>query len=402
MTASPGSAPLRIGMICPGYPSGAPGDYRGIFVRHMVQALKARGHRVCVVTSRLKPEDRPWTRVDAAEEVRRFPFWSEGKPIIEYSRIPVARMMTYMASAAVHGYRAFRGFGCDVIHSHFVLPTGLIGAALARALGRPHVATCHGSDVRLATGKRPMRLLARWTLGHSQAVTLAAEHQREGLRGLGVADDLLSRLPMGIHEVFLEQAEAAAPANPLGVISTRTLREEIYNISQLIRAMKVVAARAPGVACTIAGDGPDRARLETLARELGLKKQVTFTGWASPEQLARQLRAHRVYVSASRADGASGSLFEALACGAYPVVSDIPANREWIRNGENGRLFPLDNPEALAGAILGALADSANILEAIQQNRRTAHANFSWEGIALKLEEVYANALQAKLKRQGI
>ena len=55
---SEGREKFRIGMLCPGYPSGAPGDYRGIFIQHMVQALKARGHRVCVLTSRIRPEDR--------------------------------------------------------------------------------------------------------------------------------------------------------------------------------------------------------------------------------------------------------------------------------------------------------------------------------------------------------
>lgn len=398
MTTPPGGAPLRIGMLCPGYPSGAPGDYRGIFVRHMVQALKARGHRVCIVTSRLRPEDSPLTRIDDAEEIRRFPFWSEGKPIIEYTRIPVARMMTYMASACVHGLWAFRRFRCDVIHSHFILPTGLIGAALARALGRPHVASGHGSDVRLATGKRLMRTLARWTLARSQAVTFTAAHQREGLLGLGVADAALTKLPMGIHEIFLDtpSADASAPANPTGIISTRTLREDVYNVSQLIRAMQIVAARAPEASCTIVGEGPDRAHLEALARELGLERHVTFTGWAAPEQLASQLRAHRLYVSTSRADGASSSLFEALACGAYPVVSNIPANREWIRDGDNGRLFPLDSPEALAEALLDALDDSSCQQRAIEQNRITAQTHFSWPGIALKLEAIYAAALRAR------
>jgi glycosyltransferase involved in cell wall biosynthesis len=173
------------------------------------------------------------------------------------------------------------------------------------------------------------------------------------------------------------------------IISTRTLREEIYNISQLVRAMRLVADREPRATLTLAGDGPDRERFAGMVRELGLAENVNFTGWADPEALARQLGGHRVYVSTSRADGASVSLFEAMAIGVYPVVSDIAANREWICDGENGRLFPLDDPEALARTILEALNAAAEIQPAIETNRLTARTTFSWDGIAQRLENIY-------------
>ena len=410
--------PLRIGMICPGYPSGEPGDYRGIFVQQLVQALKARGHRVCVLTSRIRPQDRPVLRIDDAEEIHRFPFWSEGRLLIEYPRVPaVARMLTYLASALWSGRRVFRGFGCDLIHSHFLLPTGLIGAALAGTLRRPHVMTVHGSDVRLANGKALMRSLARWTLRRSGQVTTQARHQTAPLLALGLPESLLATIPMGINEIFLQESNeisneepdcnphSAIPHSafriphfenphsafriPHSLISTRTLREEIYNIPQLLHAMKIVAARDPRVRCTLAGDGPDRARLEALACELGLANCVTFTGWASPERLAAELHRHRVYVSTARVDGASVSLFEAMASGAFPVVADIAANREWIRDGENGRLFPLDDPEALAAALLESLETTELIRQSAQINRLTAETTFSWAGVAMRMEQVY-------------
>ena len=333
-------------------------------------------------------------KIDEAEEVNRFRFWSEGKLLIEYQRIPVARMMTYMASALLAGRRVFGRFGCDVIHSHFLLPTGLIGAAVAGGLGRPHVATVHGSDMRLASGKWFMRPLARWTLRRCAAVTATAQHQVEPLRMLGLDEARRVMMPMGIHEAFLEAA--AMRQNVVAekkIISTRTLREEIYNIPQLLRAMKIVAARDPEVTCTIAGDGPDRARFEALAREWGLERAVTFSGRTDPASLAKLLREHRLYVSTSRADGASVSLFEAMVSGLYPVVSDIAANREWIRDGENGRLFPLDDPDALARALLEGMAESPAIQRAVDANRLTAQTTFTWDGIAFRLEEIYRKAI---------
>jgi glycosyltransferase involved in cell wall biosynthesis len=199
---------------------------------------------------------------------------------------------------------------------------------------------------------------------------------------------------MGIHEAFLQSPIAdLQPSEVPAILSTRTLREEPYSISTLIRAMKLIAEGAPDARCTIAGDGPDRARYESLTRELGLERVVRFEGWADPQRLAHLLRGHRIYVSVSRADGASVSLFEAMAAGAYPVVSDIDANREWIRDGDNGRLVPPGDPVALAATITRALGDPADMLRAIETNRATARERFSWPGVARRFELIYLDLL---------
>lgn len=389
---------LRIGMLCPGYPSGEPGDYRGIFVQQMAHHLKKRGHRLCVLTSIIRPGDPVFRRVDEAEEVHRFRFWSEGKLLIEYERIPPVRMATYMASALLTGRRIFGRFGCDVLHTHFLLPTGLIGAALGGWLGRPHVLSVHGSDVRLAQ-KKIMQPLARWTLRRCQAVTAAAAHQGEPLRALGLAEERLTRMPMGIAETFLYPEPSAEGRRPKSLICTRSLNDATYNISQLLRAMALVTRQDPAVTCTIAGEGPDRAALESLARELRLQNNVRFIGQTSPERLARLLREHVLYVSPSRHDGASVSLFEAMASGAYPVLSDIAANREWVSSGRNGRLFALGEPLVLSRVILDALAWPTEIEKVTRLNRETALRQFTWPALAERLEGLYRQSIIQGMKR---
>jgi glycosyltransferase involved in cell wall biosynthesis len=397
-------------MLAPGYPSGATGDYRGIFVQLLAHRLKARGHRVCIVTSRLLPGDEPFRRVDDAEEVHRFGFWSEGRHLVEYRRIPVARTLTYLASAWRRARRAFAAFGCDVVHSHFFVPMGPVGAVVSRQLRRPHVLTVHGgADAQMMVRRRWMWPLGRWILRRSDCVTATAGHVRRDCESLGIRFSepghprrrgmagRIELLPMGIDAAFLQGASAAgdatAAAGPPTILSTRTLREERYRISDLIRAMKILTERYPDALCTIAGDGPDRAQYEALTRELGLDDTIHFVGWTDPPRLAELLRTHRIYVSASRADGASVSLFEAMACGSYPVVSDIDANREWVRDGDNGRLFPLGDVTALAGALAGAIDDPAELRRVTDQNRAMARDNLSWVGIAGHFERIYLELL---------
>jgi glycosyltransferase involved in cell wall biosynthesis len=84
--------------------------------------------------------------------------------------------------------------------------------------------------------------------------------------------------------------------------------------------------------------------------------------------------AHDVYVSASLWDGASISLMEAMACGVFPVVSDIPANREWLQDGATAFLFPCGDWRRLAEILLGLPVRSAFVAEAIRLNRQAVVA----------------------------
>ena len=73
-----------------------------------------------------------------------------------------------------------------------------------------------------------------------------------------------------------------------------------------------------------------------------------------------------LYISASHVDGSSVSLMEALACGLPCVVSDIPANKEWVTDGVNGWIFPDGDVDALAEIILKAVEKR----ESLAQNQQ--------------------------------
>ena len=74
------------------------------------------------------------------------------------------------------------------------------------------------------------------------------------------------------------------------------------------------------------------------------------------------------YISASLSDGTANSLLEAMAAGLFPIVSDIPANREWIADGENGMLFPPGDHMALARCLERACRERAWMSSARETN----------------------------------
>jgi glycosyltransferase involved in cell wall biosynthesis len=106
------------------------------------------------------------------------------------------------------------------------------------------------------------------------------------------------------------------------------------------------------VEVVIAGEGPLLDSLHQLARDLGVAETIAFPGRLTPVEVADQLRSSLVYASTPETEGVSASLLEALACGCVPVVSNLPGNREWVRDGIDGVLVPVGG----AGEVASALA----------------------------------------------
>ena len=96
-----------------------------------------------------------------------------------------------------------------------------------------------------------------------------------------------------------------------------------------------------------------------------------------------------LYISPSHVDGSSVSLMEALACGLPCLVSDIPANKEWVVEDENGWLFRDGDVNALAEKILAALSQRQKLPEIGRASRRSAVMRADWKKNAEALMNVY-------------
>ena len=138
---------------------------------------------------------------------------------------------------------------------------------------------------------------------------------------------------------------------------------------------------------SILGDGPERSRLEQLARELGIDKAVSFCGWVSHAEALKRLRFADVLVFPSVRDFGAGVVFEALATGAVPVVADFGGPGD-IVHPEVGYKVPLTNESEFVSqmeAILTELAGNRELLNRLRAARHVLRAgmpNLGCEGTA--------------------
>lgn len=170
--------------------------------------------------------------------------------------------------------------------------------------------------------------------------------------------------------------------------------EPLYGVDVLAQAFVRAAQSRPVLRLMLLGGGSQGARIRQILMNGGVFDRVTFGGQVSQTELPRWYHWADLYVSPSHVDGTSVSLLEALASGLPCLVTDIPGNREWVTEGQNGWLFPDGDVERLAAKILQAVEQRA-ILPKIGHNARAvAEERADWTKNAAKLMQTYEQILQ--------
>jgi L-malate glycosyltransferase len=127
-----------------------------------------------------------------------------------------------------------------------------------------------------------------------------------------------------------------------------------------------------------------------------VEEYVTFGGQISQTELPRWYHMADLYISPSHVDGSSVSLMEALACGVPCLVSDIPANKEWVFENKNGWLFRDGDADHLAEKILAAMSQREKLSQIGRASRSEAEKRADWKKNAEALMNVYRSLNQNK------
>src|SRR5262249_12457643 len=145
--------------------------------------------------------------------------------------------------------------------------------------------------------------------------------------------------------------------------------EPIYDIPTILDALARLHSAGRRVTCTFVGGGHLLEAHQAKAAADGLADSVRFAGPAAREAIPSLLADAAIYLSASRADGTSSSLLEAMASGLFPIVTRIAANTPWIEDGRTGLLFDPGRADQLATAIERAVGDDELRKRAVVENR---------------------------------
>lgn len=266
--------------------------------------------------------------------------------------------------------RWLRGVDADWINAHYLTSHGTL-AWLARKCGvrAQLAASAWGSDILVAPARsRALRWVTSRVLRDAAVCTSDSGYMAQRMRELGARD--VMTFPFGLDAL----PAASAAKEPRLFFANRGL-EDIYDPHRVLSLFAGAAAAWPDARLVVANSGALRAALEAQARQLGLAGRIEFVGRLDAATQSGFYARARWYVSVPCSDSVSVSVLEAMGHGCIPLLSELPANRELVRDGVNGLIVP-DGVQAFDVAALDRLAADAASIAAANRDWVGAHALF--------------------------
>jgi len=213
------------------------------------------------------------------------------------------------------------------------------------------------------------------------------------MKAIGVDMSKVLIVPKGIDLSLF--TPSTNNSNKIEAIVTRSLQPE-YRHDSILKAFGILHQKGIDFSLTIVGDGTRLQYLKDLAKELQIENKVTFTGRIPNTELPKLLQQSNIYISMPITEGVSASLFEAMACNCYPVVSDIPGNQSWITHRENGQLIEIDNIEMLANELIWSFKNAESRNQAILRNRKFVEKNANYDTNMKVIADRYHELLDSR------
>ncbi len=393
--SSSASSPLHVLTITPFYPS-QQDEVDGCFVAEPIEHLADFNVKSTIIAT--KPSTQaPFTASAQAPEAIcvRFPYvpfnscWAAWGLSI-YAR--VARMVTRL-----HGEHKF-----DLIHAHSSVPCGHPAAILARRLRIPLVVTSHGLDLFCRGLERDQPISQWWCERSARDVYLRAD------LNICVSD--------AVRRVMQNELGGAARAtviyngvNPALFAPPNSdevdERQTILSVGRLVpdkgqelvlRAFALLVQQYPTLHYELIDDGPERARLASLAAELKVAERVHFRGRVSRSEVAAAMKRCAIFALPSRDEALGCVYLEAMATARPVIACRGQGIEELIRQGENGWLIQADDLREMVQSLHALLANPALRARAGEQARKTVLEGLTLRHQAQRLSEAYRECLSER------
>jgi len=315
-----------------------------------------------------------------------------------------------LVEVAVDGVRAFpmtlraverivRDTRADLVHTHGK-GAGLYGRLAAWLVGVPAVHTFHGIHYESYSRASQTLYLAleRWLAGLTHTVINVSETQQEEALALRVARP--GRCVVVVNGIDIDEL-AARPASgkaALGlnaddhVLGCVARFDPIKRHEVLLEALGRVVKRRPNVVLLLAGEGPEKARIDQHADRLKVRV-------VNPGAIAWQTNPYSscdLYVTASSKEGLPLAPLEAMASGLAVIATRVPGHQDVVIDGTTGLLVPPGDDAAMSVAIESLLGDPGRRRRMGQAGRERVRKEFTVQSMVAKTAEVYRVAAASR------
>jgi phosphatidylinositol alpha-1,6-mannosyltransferase len=265
-------------------------------------------------------------------------------------------------------------------------PAGVAAALLPRALRGRLAVLAHGTELA-SRGKGVRVALMRWVFRRADVLIANSYFTARRVRAAGV-DNAINVAYCGVDPA----AERRLPAGEPTILSVGRLIAR-KGFDRTIEAVALLGSRFPTLRYELVGDGPDRARLESLARECGVSDRVHFLGEIDDAALRSTYARAWCFAMPSRIDGDEvegfGIVYLEAAMAGLPVVAGRGCGAaEAVLENVTGVLVDPHDSQAIATALDRLLADPEHARSLGEAGRARALADFTWQHTARKIAQL--------------
>lgn len=300
--------------------------------------------------------------------------------------------------------------GFDILHAHGAR-ANFVAALVKRHVNVPVVTTVHSDylhDFDSPIKKlvfTPLNALSLTRIPYRIAVS---DSFREMLIRRGFAPNSIFTVYNGIDADSLSPSVTKAdfcaryglvlPENAV-VFGCAARLDRVKGVDVLLRAASRVLTKRPDAHFLVAGDGGERKRLLRLAKRLGIADRVHFLGRV--DDIASFYAALDVNVVPSRSESFPYSMLEGAALSVPTVAAMVGGIPDFIRDGETGYLFPVDDADALAERLIRISRDPDHAKDLGRAARELLTENFSVSAVQKRHETIYKRILGAEAARRS-
>lgn len=408
---------MRIAVVSGMYPTAA-NPASGAFVQNLAEALARHGLEQEVL--RPTPMRPGVAGQQQAQASRRGPDYGSQCPSpmpskeLPYLHVPV-RLSARFDVASIRrqltaALSADEGVPpVDLIHAHYLYPTGLAAIHAGARLGIPVIVTAHGSDVHTNPGRsRGIARLTRSCIESADQVVAVSRDLARRIERLGAPRSTVRVVRNGVDvEDLVAQgrrsglrAEMNIPDEAV-VVGFVGRFVEAKGIFDLVSALATLAEDGVPVRALFVGSGPDGARLEEAVRSRGLSGAVHIPGSLPHGRIGEAYGAMDVFCLPSHKEGIPVSMLEALALGIPAVVSSVGGIPEVVRDGVEGVLVSAGDVVRLADALVQLFRCPERRQAMGNAGRERIRREFHIERAADQWTELYREVLTRHGKSRG-
>lgn len=331
------------------------------------------------------------------------------------SRMPVLDQVAVMQSLADRLREVITIIKPDILHAHSPVLNALPALRVGHALGLPVVyevrafwedaAADHGTTSQGSVRYRLTRAMETYAFRHADAVTTICEGLRQDIVARGIPAEKVTVIPNavdiekfsvgGLPDETLKRQLGLAGARVLGFIGSFYAYE---GLDLLLSALPRILAQMQDVRVLLVGGGPQEGALKQQAHRLGIADKIVFAGRVPHEQVNRYYDLVDVLVYPRHSMRLTELVtplkpLEAMAQGRLFAASDVGGHKELIRDGETGILFKADDPQSLAGKVLGLLLSTEQWSALKQAGRHYVESERNWQVSVARYQRVYEKVL---------